>query len=171
LDIVKEKDRNTDCTTRTFEDLLEILGGHLPLEELRKIYPTWFARTEAFSNAEVQQAVREADQALLETILMASEGLIHDERRSTTDPKMGSIAQLYQALKIGHFPMWEMYAWRQRPLQEALVEVIRGAILVNSLDPAQVKADAEQALRELVHPQNYLLLSWWSPRLMTSVVM
>jgi hypothetical protein len=42
-------------------------------------------------------------------------------------------------------------------VQEALVEVVRGAILVNSLDPAQVKADAEQALRELVHPQNYLL--------------
>ena len=112
---------------------------------------------EVFRNAEVQQAVREADQALIETIIMASEGLIHDERRSTTDPKMGSLARLYQALKIGHFPRREMYAWRQRPLQEALVEVICGAILVNSLDPAQVKADAEQALREFVHPQNYLL--------------
>ena len=129
----------------------------MPIEELRKIYPTWFARTEVFRNPEIQQAVREADQVLLETILMASEGLIHDERRSTADPKMESLARLYQALDIGHYPSREMYAWRQRPVQEALVEVVRGAILVNSLDPAQVKADAEQALRELVHPQNYLL--------------
>jgi hypothetical protein len=157
LDIVKEKCRNAKCTMRTFDDLLDVLSGHLPIEELRKVCPTWFAHKEDFRNAEVQQAVREADQVLLETILRASEGLINDERRSTTDPRMNSIAQLYQALKIGHFPMSEMYAWRQRPLQEALVEVIRGAILVNSLDPAQVKADAERALHELVHPQNYLL--------------
>ena len=49
LDIVKEKARNPNCTTRTFEDLLEILGDHLPIEELRKICPTWFARTGSLS--------------------------------------------------------------------------------------------------------------------------
>jgi energy-coupling factor transporter ATP-binding protein EcfA2 len=157
LDIVKEQARNPDLSWETLEDLLDVLAGYLPIEELQKIRPTWFARPEVFHNADVQQAVREADQVLLETILVASEGLIHDERSSLTDPRMGSLARLYQALDIGHYPWREMYAWRRRPLQEALVEVIRGAILVNSLDPAQVKADAEQALCELVHPQNDLL--------------
>jgi hypothetical protein len=154
LDIVKEKCRNAKCTTKTFEDLLEILASRLPIEELRKICPTWFAYKEGFRNAEVQQTVRETDQVLLETILMASEGLINDGRRSTTDPKMGSLARLYQALEIEHL---QIYILRRRPLQEALVEVIRGAILVSALDPAQVKADAEQALHELVYPQNDLL--------------
>jgi len=154
LNIVKEKCRNAKCTTRTFEDLLEVLADYLPIEELRKICPTWFAYKEGFRNTEVQQAVREADQALVETILMASEGLINDGRRSITDPKMGSLARLYQALEIEHL---QTYILRRRPLQEALVEVIRGAILVSSLDPAQVKDDAEQALRELVYPQNDLL--------------
>jgi hypothetical protein len=157
LDIVKEKCRNAKFTLRTFEDLLEVLASHLPIEELRKICPTWFARTEAFGNAEVHQVVREADQALLETILIASEGLINDERRSTTNLELGSLARLCQALEIGDFSMSEIHILRRRPLQEALVEVIRGVILVNSLNPAQVMADAEQALCELVHPQNDLL--------------
>lgn len=72
------------------------------------------------------------------------------------DIKLNSIARLWRILEIDETPLQDMYILRKHDLQETLVEIIRGAILVASLEPSQVSADANYALQLLTQPQTSL---------------
>lgn len=154
LEIVKAKYKDGNYSMRVHESLHSLLANRLTREELRAIRTNWLETF--FENGNVDQALREAYQALMEAILIASEGLAADHAGLVADPKMGSIARLWRVLDIGKSPMPEIYRLRHRHLQDALVDVIRGAILAAALKPMQVKAEAERALRELAQPQNSL---------------
>lgn len=155
LEVVKAKYRGQGYSIEVRKSLHELLAKHLTLEEIEGIRPIWFDKLEL--SEESKRALREAKQAFIEAVLNACDGLSKDEiPPATVSLEISSLALLVQVLKFGEAIMPEVYTLRKRHLQDAFVEVIRGAILVTSLKPEQVKADAKQALLKLAQSQNFL---------------
>lgn len=152
VELVKNKYKDGNCSMAACLALGDLLTKHLSSEELKVVHTKWFGYDAQFKSW--SQASREADHALLEAILLASESLIENENHSIPKPKMSSLSQLGQIFRIRESPMTGVYFLREKYQQDALVEVVRGAILVAALDPSQIKADAKQALHELEQSQN-----------------
>jgi len=85
----------------------------------------------------------------METVLKASEGLTTERTDIVADPRLSSIAALEKILKIWDSSVTEYYMLRHPRIQDGFSEMLRGAILVAGLNPAQVRADAQWALHEL----------------------
>lgn len=88
----------------------------------------------------------------LESVLKASEGLGSPIARRV-DLQRDSIARLYTIVEIGESPAVELAQLGARGLDQAFVEVMRGAILVADLEPEQVLVDVQQTLNDLRKPR------------------
>lgn len=154
LDVVKAQYQSGHHSLLVASALYHILELHLSSEESEAVRPQWLKYDYLKSTELQKQADQEANQALLEALVVASKGLTDDGMVSAPDSKMRSIVRLWQILDIGENSASEFYVLGQRHLQDELIEVLRGAILVISLMPSQVRADAEEALRDLTRFQN-----------------
>ena len=156
LEVVKAKYKAGECSVKAHEALRNLLAECLTPEDLKAISPKWYT-AEVYPNFELWfQASRESDRAFMETVFKAGEGLTAEKTDLVADPQLSSIAALKKALRIGDSPATDYAMLRYRRAQDEFSEVIRGAILVAGLSPAQVRADAEQALHKLKHSQKGL---------------
>ncbi len=156
LEVVRAKYNNdNEYSWGTHGDLYNLLVKHLSPEEAIAIRPKWHNSIISPESTESwDQARRAADIVIMKATLMASEGLVDGETLCIADPKVNSLVQLMQVLEIGKTPATDIYDLGRLHLQEAIVEVIRGVILVAALNPTQIRADAKHALHQLNQSQD-----------------
>lgn len=156
LEVVKAKYKAGECSVKAHEALHNLLAGCLTAEDLKAISHRWYTAEAYRSFASWIQVSRESDQAFIEAVLKAGEGLTAEKTDLVADPQLNSIVTLRKALRIPDSPATDYAMLRYRRAQDEFSEVIRGAILVAGLSPAQIRADADQVLHELKHSQKGL---------------
>jgi hypothetical protein len=150
LEVVKAKYEAGNYSGGAHQALFDSLAEHLTPKDMATVISRWHAETYQ-TLASWIQVTGESDQAFIEAVLKAVEGLTAEKTDLVADPQLNSIATLRKALRIWDSPATDYAMLRYRRAQDEFSEVIRGAILVAGLSPAQVRADADQALHELKH--------------------
>lgn len=156
LEVVKAKYEAGNYSWGAHRALFDLLAEHLTPEDIATISSRWHIAETYQTLASWIQVSRESDQAFMEAVLKASEGLTAEKTDPLADPQLNSIATLRKALRIWDSPATDYDVLRYRRAQGGFSEVIRGAILVSELNPAQVRADANQVLNELKNSQHIL---------------
>jgi hypothetical protein len=156
VEVVKAKYKTGECSMKAYDALYDVLAEHLTPKDIIAISSTWHIAGAYRNSTSWIQVSRESDQAFIEAVLKAGEGLTTEKPALLADPQLNSIATLRKALRIGDFPATAYAMLRYRHAQDEFSEVIRGAILIAGLSPAQVRADADQVLHELKHSQKGL---------------
>lgn len=147
VEAVKERYKSGRFPANLEDMLWRMLFGHLNGEDFERIHSASFSFMKNWDK--YGDLSRKSGVAILEAIIAACQGLTDQQNITTADPESISFVRLWKALEFGENPVQIYYEFGDRPLEEALIEVIRSAVIVFSLQPAQVQADAEQVLLEL----------------------
>jgi len=105
------------------------------------------------------ERTRAAEKALMEAVAKAAEGLVRDGLRDVSIRQGSCLSALGQVLHINESPMADIYVLRTRPSEDALIEVVRGAMLVAALHPKDVFTEARTMLQS-ISKSDAPLIAW-----------
>lgn len=153
VELVKAKYQQADYSSGAHDALTKVLAQRIGWKQVGELNRALYRVVETLSNLTLgEEAFARGLVILLEAILAASSNLGGHIVRSA-DPKRDSIARLYAMLEIDQSPADELAEIGRHGLTDALTEVMRGAILVAGLEPAQVHLDVQQTLNDLQKSQ------------------
>jgi hypothetical protein len=146
LEIVLARYKNSKNSLLVQQELDDLLSNVLPSSEYEANRHQLFSSIGFDGLDQSRKFVQEMELALIRSARKAAEDLAADDIAMPADPEAKTLLQLWKILDVGGSPLSDIYKFSASRLEDAIAEVLRGVIIIASLDPAQVRADANAIL-------------------------